>query len=158
MRKVGYFTDKKMGVLSVCLWDGLFKNDSVKREKILEMLKVFDLDNSLININFFVYGDDTFLKILENITGNKAEIISSRTEPRSKNEYSRMFIKSKGFLLNKIVETTLNYDESIGIECVDESGAISVEISINDNDGSFIKFNTDKYDVQSIKREFNTLG
>lgn len=50
----------------ICIYldDGLFKNDIIKLEKIVEILKLFKLESATVTADFFIDEGEPFLNLL----------------------------------------------------------------------------------------------
>lgn len=147
--------------ISIFLADRLFKDKEKIQNKIIEMIRIFELDNLSVKCVFFVENNNSFLAEIENIIGRKAEVIVKDKGKKGKifrrPASSSMTIIFKGTLLGRVLELGIKHEESLDIECFDESNITFLKAALFDNDGSCINFNIEKYDTQTIKDKVNRI-
>ena len=156
MKKVQYFKRFEKDVLSICLTYDLFEDNESEVQKILEILKLFCLEELSIRSEFFVIKDHSFLNEVENTVGHKADILFTRKRFFGTSEYRKLSIAFEGPILSKVVKLAIEHGEMLEIDCLREE-IIVIKIALNDNDGHHFKFNTSNYDIKNIKANIDQI-
>ena len=147
------FVKSKFG-LCAYFDDSLFDKD--KHQKLIAILKLFELDNLKTECRFIAHKESKLFK--KTIVLN-----NTRTEMVKKNKvctYEKVIITTIGSDIYEMLENFLQNEEFVEIEFFENDNSI-VYLGINDNDGSYIIFNTKRYDknkiVNDIKSCFDLL-
>jgi len=156
MKKAKYHNNKK-GMLGIHLDYYLFKDDAAELKKTFEILKLFSPDDLSVKCEFFVDEKDYFLDEVELALKCKADILFTRKKLLSKKTYSKVSVKFNGSLLYVVLELAIKHVNTLEAKCFDIDNHILIEFVINDNDGSCIHFNTEKYNEEIVKRKITQI-
>jgi len=156
MQEVKFYKSQKNGFMCVCFFDNYLLKNS---DKLFEIINIFSANDLMFKVEFFVDKDKTFLDNTENITGQKSKELFKNKKLFYKREYSKVSIELKDILLlGKVIELAIISKEMLEVEFVNKSNVICVGMSVNDNDGTFLNFNTEKYPVQKIKEKISQIA
>ena len=139
----------------ICVYidDCLFKSEEIKIKKIVDVLNIFSVKNLFIRSSCFVDEGEDFIDQITDINVCKIETLFTKTRLLSKKKYSKLAIDFKGLYFAKVIELVIKNDITLEAECIDETGNIALQLVINDNDGTCITFNTNKYNFEKVKEE-----
>ena len=137
----------------VCIDDSLFKSEEIKIKKIVDVLNIFSIKNLFVRSSCFVDEGEDFIDQITDINVCKIETLFTKTRLLSKKKYSKFAIDFKGLYFEKVLELVIKNDITFEAECIDETGNIVLQLDINNNDGTCIIFNTNKYNFKEVKEE-----
>lgn len=141
--------------IGICVYidDSLFKSKEIKIKKIVDVLNIFSVKNLFVRSGCFIDEEEDFIDQITDINVCKIETLFTKTRLLSKKKYSKLAIDFKGLYFAKVIELVIKNDITLEAEFIDETGNIALQLVINDNDGTCITFNTNKYNFEEVKEE-----
>lgn len=137
--------------------NALSKDDNELIAKLLSSVELFSRKNMTIICRFFDYDKDMFAKEMKTKFGENITIIFTRRKLFSKETLSKMQITLSEESLNEVIASAIKNSASPEIEGRNIQGATLFEIGLNDNDGTFINFNTNEFCFNHIKEKVNQI-
>lgn len=144
-------------VVCLLLYNNLCLNDIDLISKISEIIELFYKEDQLLLCTYNEYKNDKFTEALEISFGEKIKTIYTKKSLFSRNIYRKKQISLSNADLQKIIMLAINYNASPCINVSNMNGITYYEIVFNDNDGTFINFNSEIFDVNIIKNNVNKI-
>lgn len=144
-------------LVSMVLGNHLFDKDDEFLSKLLESVKLFYRENMTILCRFFTNDNDKFANALIQLFGNEITTLFTRKKLFRKTKYYKMQVYLSELSMENVIALAIRYCASPEIEVCDKQGTILFEIGLNDNEGTFINFNTDKFNLNEIKEQMNQI-
>lgn len=135
----------------------LFDKDDEFQLKLLEVIELFCRENMMILCRFFSDDQDKFANELKEMFGDEVTTLFARKKLFSKAKYYKRQVCLSEVTLKKVIALAMKYYASPEIEVSDKQGTILFEIGLNDNDGTFINFNTTRYNTNEVKTKINQI-
>ena len=139
--------------IGICIYldDGLFKDNKVKLEKILQVLNLFSFENLSVKSECFIDEGEPFVDEIKDNVDCTTKTLFTRKRLFGKKNYSKVEIIFKGSQIGKVIEIAINCDLTLEADCYDSDGILTVMMVVNDNNGTCIHFNTERFDAADIK-------
>lgn len=144
-------------VVCLMLYNNLCLNDIDLISKILKIIELFFKEDQLLLCTYNEYKNDKFTEELEISFGEKIQTIYTKKSLFSRNKYKKKQISLSNVDLQKIIMLAITYNASPCINVSNMNGITYYEIVFNDNDGTFINFNSEIFDVNKIKNNVNKI-
>ncbi|NLK12622.1 MAG: hypothetical protein GX312_03425 [Candidatus Phytoplasma sp.] len=152
MKKAKFYKHTKKNYSCLIFEDHLFDKDDEFLAKLLEIVKLFYKSDMTIICNFFD-DNDKFANELFKVFGDKIETLFTF----SRTKYYKRQVCLSETNMNEVLALAIKHEASPEIEASDRQGLALFQIGLNDNDGTFINFNTTTYNLDEIKTKISQI-
>lgn len=144
------FLKNAMG-MCIYLDDSLFKNNTIKIEKIIETFNLFPLKSLSVKSTCIINEGEADIDKLRELINCEIVMQYTKTRRFSKQKYSKFQMSFCGEALLKIIEFAVKNELEFEGYCFTENQIKTLQFVINDNDGTCITFDSKIFNIEEIK-------